>query len=353
MSNDLQPAETLLLTFKDKEAFVSVDDPIHKDLSTVTVHGETLFLSCDETAGIDRLTPDKSGYGNHVHFNLGELVELPDGPDGEMDIEGLAVDGDWIWVCGSHSLKREKPDDDDDPKAALDRMADIDWDENRAFLGRLPLVMEDGAPRPVARDGARRMAHVKQGKKSALKKWLKGDPHLDRFLSIPSKENGLDIEGIAVKGLRVWLGLRGPVLRGRAVILDMEMKVTKNGHLKPRRLADGMRYRKHLINTTGQGVRDLSFDGDDLIVLTGTALAGDGPSEVLRWRDAVADVTSGLVEPAKVETLAELPYRGAVDHPEGIVPWLKPGEWLAVYDSPAPERVKERPARVLADIWTF
>jgi hypothetical protein len=74
---------------------------------------------------------------------------------------------------------------------------------------------------------------------------------------------------------------------------------------------------------------------------------------VLRWRDAVADVTSGLVEPAKVETLAELPYRGAVDHPEGIVPWLKPGEWLAVYDSPAPERVKEKPARVLADIWTF
>ena len=77
------------------------------------------------------------------------------------------------------------------------------------------------------------------------------------------------------------------------------------------------------------------------------------PASVLRWRDAVADVTSGLVEPAKVETLAELPYRGAVDHPEGIVAWLKPGEWLAVYDSPAPERVKEKPARVLADIWTF
>ena len=31
------------------------------------------------------------------------------------------------------------------------------------------------------------------------------------------QENGLDIEGIAVEGDRVWLGLRGPVLGGHAV----------------------------------------------------------------------------------------------------------------------------------------
>ena len=353
MAQNDDPTRILTLSFKDQKAFAAVDDPIHKDLSAAARHGRALFLSCDETAGVDRLLPDGDGYGAHVHFNLGELVDLPDGPDGEMDIEGLCADGDWLWVCGSHSLKRDKPDADDGPAEGLETMRDIDWDKNRGFLGRVPLVQEDGAPRPVARDGARRIAVVRQGKSSALKRWLTGDPHLDPFLEIPSKENGLDIEGIAAKGLRCWLGLRGPVLRGRAVILDMEMKVTKGGHLKPRKLAHGRRYRKHVIDTRGLGIRDLKFDGDDLMILTGTALAGDGAAQLLRWHDAVSDVTEGLVQADRVTHAADLPYHGHVDHPEGIVPWNDAGEWLVVYDSPARSRLSEDPAQVTADIWTI
>lgn len=347
----MEPKSTLKLTFKDRDAFVNVDDPIHKDLSTAARHGEALFVSCDETAGLDRLLPHGKGYGEHVHFNIGELTDLPDGPDGEMDIEGLAVDGDWIWVAGSHSLTRDKPEDDQSRAEQMEAMADIEWDPNRAFLGRIPLVMEDGAPRPVARDGDRTIAHLKLGEKSRLKKWLRDDEHVGPFVDTPSKENGLDIEGLEAKGMRIWLGLRGPVLRQHAVILDMEMKVTKSGHLKPRKLENGRRYRKHLLDTTGQGIRDLAFDGDDLLVLTGTVMAGDGPSVVLRWPDAVADVTEGIVHTAK--PVGELPYRGAHDHPEGLVRWSAPGEWLVVYDSPAPERLSANPAAVTADVWEF
>lgn len=346
-----KPKAKLQLRFKNAQAVRHVEDPIEQDLSAAARAGDSLFVSCDETAGVDRLTQSDGHWGNHRHFSLGELVELPDGPAGEMDIEGLECDGGWLWVVGSHSLKRDKPDiDENDPQAALKEMEDIDRDPNRHFLGRFPLVEQDGGMAPVARDGKRRAEHLKLSKKkSKLHKWLRDDPHLARFLKIPSKENGFDIEGLAVRGDRVWLGLRGPVLRGWGVVLEMEMKRTGSGHLKARRIDGKRRYRKHLLPTRGLGVRELSLDGDDMLVLAGPTMAGDGPAQVLRWKDATGRRESGVVAPREVERVLELPYRGAVDHPEGLVPWGK--DWLVVYDSPAGHRLEGDGAVVTADIW--
>ena len=53
---------------------------------------------------------------------------------------------------------------------------------------------------------------------------LRGDEHLGSFLAIPGKDNGFDIEGLAVAGERLFIGLRGPVLRGWAVILEVELR---------------------------------------------------------------------------------------------------------------------------------
>ena len=348
---DPKPARTLKMVFKDRDAFVNVDDPIHKDRSTAARHGDALFVTCDETAGIDRITEIDGGhFGDHVHFDIGENFDLPAGPDGEMDIEGIAVDGDWMWVMGSNSLTRGKPKPDAARTDALDAMGRIWRAPNRAFIGRFPVVQDNGGPRIVRKDGDRRAASIRlHRKRSVLKRWLTGDTHIGPFLDIPSKENGLDLEGIAAKGMRIWLGLRGPVLREHAVILELEMKITKRGRLKARKLANGRRYRKHLVNTKGMGLRDLRFDGDDLLLLTGTVMAGDGPSEILRWRNASAVTTDGIEE---VEHVIDLPYRGARDHPEGLCDWGD-GEWLVVYDSPAEGRLGEKPASVTADIWRF
>ena len=49
----------------------------------------------------------------------------------------------------------------------------------------------------------------------------KSDRHLSPWLALPGKDNGFDIEGVAVSGERVFLGLRGPVLRGWAVVLEL------------------------------------------------------------------------------------------------------------------------------------
>nr|WP_111299616.1 DUF3616 domain-containing protein [Paracoccus saliphilus] len=343
------PARQVMLIFTEMDEWKHVDDALHKNVSAAARAGNALFTSCDETAGVDRLTPAGTAWGNHVHVSLGDFLELPAGPGGEMDIEGLMADDGWLWVIGSHALKRGKAKGG--RTKALRRLAKIRCDPNRMFLGRLPLAELDGAPMPVGRNGSRRAQTIRlHAKKSRLKTWLKGDAQLGPFLNLPCKENGLDIEGIAARGMRVWLGLRGPVLREMAVVLEFEFKVTRKGHLKARRIDGHRRYRKHLIPTRGLGIRDLELDGEDLVLLTGPVTAADGVAAIRRWRGAVDHQRSGIVQASEIELVRDLPYRGQHDHSEGLVRWSM-DEWLVVYDSPAPDRLNNNPARLLADIW--
>lgn len=345
-----KPKSRIMLHFGNQAALAHLDDPLEHDLSAAARSGGSLFLSCDETAGVERLTAAKDGWGNHQHFSLGDLVDLPAGPEGEMDIEGLACDENWLWVVGSHSLKRPQPKADQNPVEALARMEEIRRDANRYFLGRFPLVQAEDGLKPVASDGERRAAHVRlDPNKSALHRWLKGDPHLGPFLKIPSKENGFDIEGVAARGMRIWLGLRGPVLRGWAVVIELEMKLTPSGHLKAARIEGSRRYRKHLLPAHGLGLRDLALDGEDLLLMVGPTMASDGPAHILRWKDATACRSGGVHPEGAVAHVLELPYRGKVDHPEGLVAW--DGDWLVVYDSPGEHRLDGPGATVAADIW--
>jgi hypothetical protein len=207
-------------------------------------------------------------------------------------------------------------------------MEEIEREPNRYFLGRIPLVEEGpGLFTPARSDGERQAAWLKLGKKrSALERWLSEDPHLGPFLSVPSKENGFDVEGLAVRGNRIWLGLRGPVLRGHAVVLDLELEQRAPERLKGCRIDGGRRYRKHLLDTRGLGIRDMRFVGDDLLLLVGPTMSLEGPAFVLRWCDAAHDNGSGVIAPSRIETVAELPYQLHVDHPEGIDLWPEAGE---------------------------
>jgi hypothetical protein len=342
------------LVFSDWRPLRHVEDPLHKDLSAVARVGSSLFLACDETASIERLQRIADGrFGSHRHICLDEFVSLPGGPEGEMDIEGLCEEGGYLWIVGSHSLKRSKPKQGDS-KGALKRMEKSDREPNRYFLGRIPLVEEERGLFALRRsDGERHAAWVKFGRKRGkLARWIADDPHLGPFLDIPSKENGLDVEGIAVRGERVWLGLRGPVLRGHAVVLDLELKEKGRNQLKARRLDGKTRYRKHFLETRGLGIRDMRLDGDDLLLLVGPTMSLDGPAFVLRWRDAVHNDESGVVDPDRIEVVAELPYQLDTDHPEGIDLWPEagPGGLLIIYDAPAPERTDPETFTVRADV---
>jgi hypothetical protein len=352
----VEACDQVALRFSDWRPLRHVEDPLQKDLSAVARVGNSLFLACDETASVERLRRlDDGTFGDHRHYALDALVDLPAGAEGEMDIEGLCAEDGFLWIVGSHSLKRCKPHrDKTDAPDALERMQDVEREPNRYFLGRIPLVEESsGLFAPTRSDGERQAAWVKFGKKrSALARWISNDPHLEPFLDIPSKENGFDVEGLAVRQNRIWLGLRGPVLRGHAVVLELQMHEKKPGRLKAGRIDGDQRYRKHLLDTRGLGIRDMRLDGDDLLLLVGPTMSLEGPAFVLRWHDAAQDEASGVVDPSRIETIAELPYQLHADHPEGIDLWPEGGSGalLVIYDAPSPERADPDTFTVHADV---
>lgn len=189
------------------------------------------------------------------------------------------------------------------------------------------------------------LAHDKDGKP---------DRHLSPWLALPGKDNGFDIEGLAVAGEKVFLGLRGPVLRGWAVVLELHLEDDGDSGLKLKKIGpNGRAYRKHFLGLGGLGVRDLCADGQDMLVLAGPPLTHDGPVRVFRWPEGVAKNQETVVWADELEKRAlTIPHGVGVDRAEGmtLVPGGNPPSILVVYDAPAAERkVGDRTVR--ADIF--
>jgi hypothetical protein len=207
-------------------------------------------------------------------------------------------------------------------------------------------------PTPVREaviDGVRHRAAA-LGRRDDLRALLREDEHLGRFVPIPGKDNGLDIEGIAVRGDRLYLGLRGPVLRGWAFVLEVRPYVdpADPGRLRLHDFSDGLPYRKHVLDLDGLGVRDLCPDGDDLLVLAGPTMDLDGPVRIYRWHDACRAPMPAIVRGRLLSRVLELTYGEGDDHAEGLS-LLGDDRVLIVYDSPATARLTDDGA-VIADV---
>lgn len=340
------------------------DAETHVNLSAMRLDGRCLWVAGDETATVERLiaTEDGQEFEGHATFHLADLVDLPGEDDEEVDVEGLARSGPYLWAIGSHSLKRKKIKDKHEGAKALRRLATVGGDTNRQVLVRLPVEDdEEGLPAPVRRTGVggqRLTAAVLGGPGDrSLRDLLAEDEHVGPFVPIPSKDNGLDIEGIAVAGERVYLGLRGPVLRGWALVVELSPYVDPQepGRLRLRELADGRPYRKHVLDLDGLGIRDLCPHGDDLLVLAGPTMDLDGPVRIYRWHGATTAEEPTVVRGDTLTREVELPFGLGVDHAEGV-DVLGPGfdggdeRLMVVYDSPAPERLGDD-GGVVADVF--
>lgn len=347
------------------------------ELSALALAGDSLFVASDESSSIERLTRVTTGHdgrkrgGNgltlaaHRSFPLADFVDLPGGAEAEVDVEGLAEHGGYLWLVGSHSMKRgnAKPDGKNAARQ-IEKLARVTRDPNRYLLARIPLVPDADGGTALAREAAdgarpRTAARVMGGDAgSVLLDALRDDPHVGPYVQLPGKDNGLDVEGLTVVGSRFYIGLRGPVLRGWAIVLEIEPEDAAPGLLGLRASnGSGRTIRKHFLDLRGMGVRDLTTAPDgDVLVLAGPTMELAGDAAVFRWRPAKGhdDV---LVSREELPKVLDLPYgRGedeGVDHPEGLAVLQPDGgatSLLVAYDAPRADRVKEERV-VLADLF--
>lgn len=323
-----------------------------RNFSAGTRVGDTLFLAADEHCDIDQLSRCEEGeWRRHVQLNLGNFLPLAD-PQDEADLEGLCADDGWLWIVGSHARTRPKAEKAQGEKIDLDLLANLKDTRSRCLLARIPLLERAGMHDLVPRDGVRRAGMLAQGRRgNAIAEALAIDSLLAPFTKIAAKEGGIDIEGIAVAGMRVALGMRGPVIGGHGLLLEVELKADASGEL---RLAKGPVRR--LFSMEGLGVRDLKRLGDDLLILAGPTTALSGPCALYRWRGWVHDQPHdpSMVHLHRPERLLEIPFGRGSDHPEGLALWpLADGDVgiMAIYDSPAIERINVEGRTITADVF--
>ncbi|MDD1976291.1 MULTISPECIES: DUF3616 domain-containing protein [Pseudomonas] len=319
-------------------------------LSVAQQIGDTLWVANDETTSLERLKIQAAAPGEvlmcdaHRSFQLQAFLDLPiPKSDAEIDIEGLAYDRGYLWVVGSHSLKRKTAEADKPAQKNIKRLSTVEADGNRFLLARIPVLQEpDGYAlvRKVDADG--RTAAQLQGNTigNDLTAQITEDDQLRDFLRIPGKDNGFDIEGLVVIGSRLLLGLRGPVLRGWAVLLEIEPELSDGSTdtLVLKKIGpQGRRYRKHFFALNGLGVRDLCISGDDLLILAGPTMNQDGPVTVFRWRGGFTSDAENVVFVDQLEQVVEVPFGQGDDHAEGMCLFESgepPGEQLLIlYDS--------------------
>ena len=229
--------------------------PEPDQMSGVARVGRFLVVGVDEGIALVVLAPTSSP---KVFRFQAPAIELPTQGGGEADIEGVAADGNTVFAIGSHSLKRKQVKWNKPYQKNRERLAEVEPEENRDALYRLRLDPESGALQGSI-------------ERLSLHQLLKNDAVLGRFSDIPSKENGVDIEGLATDGHHLYVGFRGPVLRGNYVpvmVVDFDAPEA---------------YELRYVTLGGDGIRDLARVQDGFLILTGPVGETAGGAGLYFW----------------------------------------------------------------------
>lgn len=241
-----------------KEAEITLSglkiDPLN--ISGIAAKGDLLVLGSDEKSSIQVFK--KSGLNTYQATSSGP-IEL-DTPSPEIDIEGIAWNDRYVYAVCSHSLARKEIKNDKTVAENHKRLQVISEEsaaQKRSQIFRLKLDAE-GALVPHSLE------------RITLHQILATHPIFERFQRIPSKENGIDIEAIAVDGNGLLIGFRGPSLRGPYIpVLALKFQ---EGLFQ----SDALRVEDRFLDLGGRGIRDMAaVPGGEFLVLGGPV--GDEP----------------------------------------------------------------------------
>ena len=269
---------------------------VHKDqdlsaIANFEIDGETyLAIGSDESKQRVQLLKQTSEQVYDVDDGLEIKLPVAENPD-EIDIESITFDrqSNCLYIAGSHSKKRKTVKvDDNTAEDNRVRLAKISPETLRNQIFQVKLDTESGKVK----------GNIKVNKN--LKEVIKTDPYLKSFIDIPSKENGIDIEGLAIKEGRLYLGFRGPVLRGNYV----PVIVTQFDDLED--------YEIRFVQLGGNGIRDITAVENGFLIISGPVGDAPGPYRLYFWDGA--DMVYGR------DRLPPMPP--ALIHLEDIAPYI-------------------------------
>ncbi len=242
-------------------------------------------------------------------------------------------------------------------KVEKKELIEVEREENRYLLARIP-VNEAGK---LEHSSPQTAWLKREGKSNSLIKALVTDEYLDLaqaidsddrgsllgsefYFHLPGKENGFDIEGLAVRGNRVAIGLRGPVLRGIAILLEIEVELGSSHELNLKTITDDSRqYKRHFLDLNGLGIRELCWEenGESLLVLAGPTMELDGSHSLFRLDNlfTLEDNSLSTRKNGQLNYLGDIPHGDRKDRAEGLTLNGDGKSIFVVYDSPTKKRL--------------
>lgn len=178
-------------------------------------------------------------------IRLAEKLEFRDGD--ELDTEAVTYGDGFVYVAGSHSVKRKTGE----------------VQQSRNLLFRFPVNPETGQPIFNPTNDA---VDAQIERSSRLNAILFQHGVLAPFLGKSPRENGLNIEGMAVRGDTAVFGLRQPSLSEGVGVLSVNLAcLFKDAECRPV-------FVDLPVGAANLGIRDIALHEDNFILLVGTAI---------------------------------------------------------------------------------
>jgi len=211
-----------------------------KDLSGIAFVSPTRgLIGADESGAVQAIELSRA---DRTLVVLGGVSLLGSGE--EIDIEGIAAEGDCYYIVGSHGVAKKTGEHQD----------------KRYKICRLPVSPTTGMTVADARPDVASLAGI-----------LEADPTLGPYFGKPLQKKGVNIEGLAIRGGRLFVGLRNPNIKGYAFVVEVGADdVFAN--------LDHPAYTLHrLMLGAGLGIREIVAARSGFLLIAGNA--GSEPSD--------------------------------------------------------------------------